>query len=62
MIFHDASLEMENQWVMEFCEAPTLESDEEDSTDEHLSMLTRVTIILLIFLTRLPLMGCPLMS
>jgi hypothetical protein len=35
MIFHDESLEMENQWVMEFCEAPTLESEEKDSTNEH---------------------------
>ena len=26
---------MENPWAMEFCEAPTLESDEKDSTDEH---------------------------
>ena len=25
MIFHDESLEMENQWAMEFCEALTLE-------------------------------------
>ena len=25
--FHDESLEMENQWAMEFCEAPTLESE-----------------------------------
>jgi len=35
MISHDESLEMENPWAMEFCEAPTLESDEKDSTDEH---------------------------
>jgi len=33
--FHDEPLEMENQWVMEFCEAPTLESEEKDSTNEH---------------------------
>ena len=33
--FHDASLEMENQWAMEFCEALTLESNEKDSTNEH---------------------------
>ena len=33
--FHDESLEMENQWAMEFCEAPTLESEEKDSTSEH---------------------------
>ena len=35
MIFHDEPLEMENQWAMEFFEAPTLESDEKDSTNEH---------------------------
>ena len=35
MISHDESLEMENPWAMEFCEAPTLESSEKDSTDEH---------------------------
>jgi len=35
MIFHDEPLEMENQWAMEFCEAPTLESEEKDSTNEH---------------------------
>ena len=34
MIFHDASLEMENQWAIEFCEAPTLESNEKDSSNE----------------------------
>ena len=33
--FHDESLEMENQWAMEFCEAPTLESEEKNSTNEH---------------------------
>ena len=33
--FHDESLEMENQWGMEFCEAQTLESNEKDSTHEH---------------------------
>ena len=33
--FHDESLEMENQWAMEFCEAPTLESNEKDSSNEH---------------------------
>ena len=32
--FHDESLEMENQWAMEFCEAPTLESKEKNSTNE----------------------------
>ena len=35
MILHDAALEMENQWAMEFCEAPTLESEEKDPTNEH---------------------------
>ena len=35
LVFHDASLEMENQRAMEFCEAPTLESKEKDSTYEH---------------------------
>ena len=35
MLSHDESLEMENRWAMEFCEAPTLESDEKDSTDDH---------------------------
>src|SRR6185312_3528804 len=35
MLSHDESLEMENRWAMEFCEAPTQESDEKDSTDEH---------------------------
>ena len=33
--FHDASLEMESQWAMEFCEVPTLESNEKDSLNEH---------------------------
>jgi len=33
--FHDESIEMENQWAMEFCEAPTLESEEKDPTNEH---------------------------
>ena len=35
LIFHDASLEMENQWAKESCEAPTLESNEKDSSNEH---------------------------
>ena len=35
MIFHDESLEMENQWAMKLCEAPTLESNEKDSSNEH---------------------------
>ena len=35
MIFHDKYLEMENQWAKESCEAPTLESNERDSLNEH---------------------------
>ena len=35
MIFYEESLEMENQWAMEFCEAPTLESNEKDSSNEQ---------------------------
>ena len=35
MLSHDKTPEMENRWAMEFCEAPTLESDEKDSTNEH---------------------------
>ena len=35
MIFHDESLEMENQWAMKLCEVPTLESNEKDSLNEH---------------------------
>ena len=42
MIFHDESLEMENTWAMEFCEAPTLESDKEDSTDEHGTLIFEI--------------------
>ena len=38
MIFHEASLEIKNQWAMEFCEALTLESNEKDSTNEHGSL------------------------
>ena len=34
MISHDESLDMKNRRATEFCEAPTLESDEKDSTDE----------------------------
>ena len=33
--FYDEPLEMENQWAKEFCEAPTLESNEKDSSNEH---------------------------
>ena len=33
--FHNASLEIENQWAMEFYEALTLESNEKDSSNEH---------------------------
>ena len=35
MSFHDKSLEMEKSWAKEFCEAPTLESKEKDSINEH---------------------------
>jgi hypothetical protein len=35
IIIHDESLEMENLWAMEFCEAPTLESEGKDSMDKH---------------------------
>jgi hypothetical protein len=35
IIFHDESLEMENQWAKESCETPTLESNEKDSSNEH---------------------------
>ena len=35
MSFHDKSLEMEKSWAKEFCEAPTLESEENDSINEH---------------------------
>ena len=34
MIFHDESLEMENQWAMKLCEALTLDSNEMDSSNE----------------------------
>ena len=33
--FHDKSLEMEKSWAKEFGEAPTLESNEKDSSHEH---------------------------
>ena len=42
MIFHDESLEMENQWAMEFYEAPTLEYKEKDSIDEHGSFILEI--------------------
>ena len=35
MSFHDKSLEMEKSWAKEFCEAPTLESNEKDFSHEH---------------------------
>ena len=37
--FHDESLEMENQWAMEFCEAPTLESIGKDFIYDHGSFI-----------------------
>ena len=30
VLSHEKSLEMENRWAMEFCEVPTLESNEKD--------------------------------
>ena len=35
MIFHDEPLEMKNKWAKESREAPTLESNENDSSNEH---------------------------
>ena len=32
------NLVMEKSWAKEFCEAPTLESEEKDSTNEHGSL------------------------
>jgi hypothetical protein len=34
-VLHDDSLEMENSWDIEFCEALTLEFEEKDFLDEH---------------------------
>jgi len=42
MTLHDASLEMENQWAIEFYEAPTLEYKEKDSLDEHGSFILEI--------------------
>ena len=42
MISHDESLEMENPWTMEFDEAPTLESKENNSLDEHGSFILEI--------------------
>ena len=42
MISHDESLELENPWAMEFDEAPTLESKEKDSIDEHESFILEI--------------------
>jgi hypothetical protein len=33
--FHDKSLEIENSWAMESCEAPTLEFMGKGSTEKH---------------------------
>ena len=33
---------MENQWAMEFCEAPTLESKEKDSLEEQGSFTLKI--------------------
>ena len=43
MLSHDESLEMENIWATEFCEAPTLEFIEKDSVDEHGSFILVIT-------------------
>jgi hypothetical protein len=43
MISHNESLEMENPWVMEFCEAPTLKSGEKDSINKHGSFIVEMT-------------------
>ena len=42
IISQNESLDMENQCAMEFCEAPTLESDEKDSTDEHRTVIFEI--------------------
>jgi hypothetical protein len=42
MISNDESLEMENPWAMKFDEAPTLESKEKDSLDEHGSFILEI--------------------
>ena len=42
MISRDESIEMENTWAMEFDEAPTLESKEKDSLDEHGSFILEI--------------------
>jgi hypothetical protein len=42
MISHDESLEIENPWAMEFCEAPTLEPEGKDSIDEHGSFIFEI--------------------
>ena len=42
MISYDESLEMENPWAMKFDEAPTLESKEKNSLDEHGSFILEI--------------------
>jgi hypothetical protein len=42
MISHNESLEMENPWAMEFCEAPTLETEGKDSIDGHGSFILEI--------------------
>jgi hypothetical protein len=37
--FHEKSLEIEDSWAMESCEAPTLEFIGKDSIDEHSSFI-----------------------
>jgi hypothetical protein len=42
MIFHNEYLEMESPWAMEFCEAPTLESERKDYIDKHGSFILKI--------------------
>ena len=42
MISYDESHEMGNPWAMEFDDAPTLESKEKDSLDEHGSFILEI--------------------
>src|SRR5688572_18034356 len=42
-ISDNESLDMKNPWAMEFCEAPTLESEGKDSIDEHGSFILEIS-------------------
>ena len=42
MISYDESHEMGNPWALEFDDAPTLESKEKDSLDEHGSFILEI--------------------